>query len=246
MEKVSILSVVQNFSDMMRFIFFLNAMVIFSSGLDAQPDNTPVIFTNSQDIDPYRYRDVKGSPYLFENLVIGDIVSTNIDVYQDMPLNLNGYTKNFEVRRGNKMVELDPRWYLRVEIHPELNPGLDPAFGKEKLVFQRGIHPKLENVFALIIFAGARTIFLKTFHADLSKKKVEDVGKTLEFQRFFGKFTYYIIADGELITVSTRKKTFLKALGSKKELETFAHDNNIDFDSEKDLIKLVAFYDKNL
>lgn len=225
-------------------LFFLFAFL--TAELTAQSDSTIVIFTNSQPIEAFRYRDVKGSPYLFDDFVIGNIVSTNIDVYENMALNLNGHTNHFEVRRGREVVELDETWYLRVEIHPELNPTLSRRFGKEKIIFQRSIHPKLQNVFAQVLFAGTRTVFLRTFHADLSKKTVQDVGKTLEFKRFNGKFLYHLIKDGELVHLRLKKKNILKTLGERKEMEAFAKENNIDFKDEKDLIRLVAFYDQKL
>ena len=59
---------------------------------------------------------------------------------------------------------------------------------------------------------------------------------------------YYLVKDGDLEPVTLRKKSLLKAMGGgkTKALESFAKENEIDFTSEKDLIKLIEFYDKNL
>lgn len=231
----------------MKQFFLLCALALPPlSGVLGQKGEPPVIFTNSQDIQEGRYRDIKGSPFLFEDYVLATIVSANIDVYENIWVNYNGHTKGFEARNGNRFIELDERWYLRVEIDPEVNPGLIKEFGKEKLIFQRGIHPKLENVFVNVLYPGLRTIFFRTFESDLTKQKIESPGQTLQVQRFVNDYTYYIMIDGDLHPVALRKKNFLKVLGGGKEIESFIKENDIDFSSEKDVIRLVEFYDKNL
>ena len=233
---------------MKQSLVLVICLVLFVFNLKGQRDLSKVIFTNSQDVDRDRYKEIKGTPYLFEHYVLATIVSSNIDVYEDILVNYNGYTKGFEAFEGASFIELDERWYLRVEIDPTQHPGLVETFGEDKLIFQRGVHPKFEHIFVQVLYAGLRTIFFKVFEVDLTKQKIEIPGQTLNVERFVEDIGYYLVKDGDLDPVTLRKKSLIKAFGrgETKALESFARENEIDFTSERDLIKLIDFYDKNL
>ena len=230
---------------MKKILALVTILCVITSSLIGQKKKGPIIFQNSEKISKYRYRDIKGSPYIFEDWVYANIISTNIEIFEDMRVNYNGHTKSFEVIKGQEVIDLDERWYMRVEIYPEKNPSLVKDFGEEKIIFQRDLHPKMEAIFGQLVYGGGRLTLFKTYHADLSKKKIEDVGKTLEFQRFVGKYTYYMIKDGKLTTVSTKKKSMLKALGKHPEIDDYIKKEKIDFRSEADLCKLMAFVEEN-
>lgn len=232
---------------MKNFLALASCLVLFVFNLEGQRDLSKVIFTNSQDVDRDRYDEIKGTPYLFEHYVLATIVSSNIDVYENILVNYNGYTKGFEAYEDNKFIELDARWYLRVEIDPQQNPVLVEIFGEDKLIFQRGIHPKFENIFVQVLYAGLRTTFFKVFEADLTKQKIEIPGQTLNVERFVEDIGYYLVDEGGLEPVTLRKKSLLKAMGKgkAKTLENFAEENEIDFASEREVIKFIDYYDKN-
>ena len=186
------------------------------------------------------------SPYFFDQFVIGTVISTKINIYKDLELNYNGQTKTFDVKRGEKILELDPKAYLRVDIDPKLNPGLEEKFGGKKIIFQRGLHEKLEEDFAQIVYGSPRTILLKKYLALLPKKKFVSVGSPDDLRHFFMTSNYYILKEGELINILLKEKSILKALDNSKELRSYAEEQKIDFSSEHDLIKLIMFYESTL
>ncbi len=230
---------------MKLFVPVVIAFLYFSVGLLAQSDSDMLILTDSKKVKPNRYKDVKGSPFLFENWVLANIVSSNIDIYENLRVNYNGDTKSFEILRESDLLALDKRWCLRVEIYPDRNPGLAKDFGNDKLIFQKGIHPRLDEEFSHIIYAGNTLTLIRNFEISTTNQKIEPPGGTTTvFKRFVSSFSYYLIKEGELISVKPRKNSMIKALGKNKAAENFIQSENIDFSSAKDLAKLLAFYDK--
>ena len=67
-----------------------------------------LLFTNSQSIDEDRYKDMDYSPYLFKEWVQDNITakSNTEEAIENVLLNYNGYTKNFEVRKDNRFIAL--------------------------------------------------------------------------------------------------------------------------------------------
>jgi len=215
-------------------------MMLISQILPAQ-EKENVILLNSKDIDTHRYDGVKGNPYFFDHFVKGNIIATSADSFQDMELNYNGYSKEFEVRQGNKYVELNKRVYMRVEILPEDNPGLNLEF---PLVFQRGFQLNWNDKFGLIIYSGKRIKFIRDIDVVLTEKVLQDVGKTVKFKSFYDKGNYYFLIDGELSTIRLKDKKILAALGHGDELQKYARENNIDMETEAGVRKILAYWEK--
>lgn len=199
-----------------------------------------VIILNSKDVDPHRYDDVKGSPYFFKNFVKGNIIASSADSFQDMLLNYNGYTKEFEVRDGNKYIELNKSVYMRVEVLPEENPDLHLKF---PLIFQKGFQLNWLNKFGILIYSGKHIKFIRDVDVVLSEKVLNDVGKTVKFKSFYDKGDYYFLIDGELSPIKLREKKILDALGHGSELQKYAKENDIDLGTEEGIRKILPYWE---
>jgi len=111
-------------------IFLLIAHFFVIGPLFSQ--ETDVLMTNSRPIKKDRYKDVLGSPYIYDEWQTGKIISVNADVIEGVKINFNGETNGFEIKNNNSYIELDPKWYIRVIINGE-TPEEDVVFQKHFL-----------------------------------------------------------------------------------------------------------------
>jgi len=212
----------------------------FMNLLGFSQDNSDILLINSKDIAESRYSDIKDSPYYFENFVKGNIISTSAQTYKDLELNYNAYPGDFEVRQDGKFIELDKNFYMRVEVLPEKNPGLDLEY---PIIFQRGFNANWFNKFAVILHDGKKVKFVKDFTVEILERVIQDVNKTRTSKRFFADTSYNLIIEGELINIRLKKKKIFAALKNQSELEKYATDNNIDVETESGLSLLLTYYE---
>jgi len=165
------------------FIFTLPSFITFS--LIAQ--ETDVLMTNTKGIDENRYKGIKGSPYIYSEFQTGKIISVDADVIKGVPLNFNGETNGFEIKKGNKYIELDPKWYIRVIVD-----GKTPA---EDVVFQKNFLPPLTNKFTRQIFKGKEITVVEDFTVKIETRTINNVGKNEVTKKFYSKTNYYLIRD---------------------------------------------------
>ncbi len=209
-------------------LFFL--ILVFSNSF-AQ---TKSIFTNAKKIDDTRYAEYKGSPYLFDDWVIGDIYDGEKKAFEQMELNFNGYSNNVEVKKEDKFVELDTKWYTKIEVQSK--DGL--------LTFRRGLHTFFKDKFVETVYTGKDFYLVKKFRTGLTEKEINDVGKTIKIKRFEKNIDYYFIKNGKLNQVKMKKKSLLSYLGHKKEIGAFLKENKLKLTRQADLKKVLAFYEE--
>ena len=114
---------VKIFENMISFnrlptILLLSFFILFFSNL-LNGQETDLLMVNSKKIDQKRYEDVKGNPYLYKKWKKGSIISADADVIENVLLNYNGESNSFEIKKDNRFIELDPRWYVRVLVEEE-------------------------------------------------------------------------------------------------------------------------------
>ena len=97
----------------MKHVLLFLLMVGFFASVQAQKDEENALFLNSEKIDDDRYKEMKGSPYLFENWVTGTIIDLDKKTYPVSQINYNGYTQEFEVRKGDSFITLDEKSLLK-------------------------------------------------------------------------------------------------------------------------------------
>lgn len=195
-----------------------------------------IIVENAEEIQADRYKDIKGSPYLFEDWAVATLVGTRGEETKDIRINYNGYEKEFEVLVQGKHITLDTRPFKRILITTPTQEG-------QELLFQRGFHRDYSHRFANIIYNGQELKLIREYVINLSKKKVENVGKTVEFERFVPDNKYYIWEKSELIPIKLRKKDLFKVLGRKTELDSYIKEHNLKLASHQDLHALFAYYE---
>jgi len=208
--------------------------ILITTTLSAQ--ETDVLMTNSRSIDKDRYKGVKGSPYQFEDWYKGKIISADADIIEGVLLNFNGKTEGFEIKKDNNFIELDPRWYIRVELEET---------SEKTIIFQKNFLPPLANKFTRVVYKGKNLRVVEDFISKIEVKVINNVGKKEEIKRFYSKSNYFLIKDKKITLLKAKKKSLYALLGHKKELESFIKKEKLKLSSEADLIKLFTFYEES-
>ncbi len=210
-------------------------LLLLAQHLNAQSED--LIFVNGLDVNEERYPDVKESPYLFgDDWHAADLLTKEMKRVPEMQTRYNLYTGEFEVRQGDKFIRLASDRFMRIEFEVD-EEGEAIADSDQKLIFQASFHPRFKNRFVNVVYSGPTMVL----RAIISTKTIQNVGDTVEFKRFHSKVDYYLMQSGELKTINTKKKSLIKLLGHKKELESFIKDQKLDLDSGADLNKLFTF-----
>lgn len=214
--------------------------------VNAFSQNSKVTIEGGQPIDPKRYADIKDSPYFFKDWVVGTVIASSLEKFEDVWVNYNGHTQDFEVKNGDKFIELDERRHKRVEILLEKNPGKFKDNSVEKWIFMSGIHEAFQDKYALLVYTGKSLVFLKDFSTGISEKTFQDVGRTVNVKRFNQKEDLYFLIDGELILFKLKKKTILEVLPEpyKSKAETFVESHKSKLDSEEEVVALLKFLEQ--
>jgi hypothetical protein len=190
-------------------------------------------FDNTREIEINRYEDVKGTPYIYKEWRLANIIDSKDLIFEDVKINYNGYTENFEVRIDNKFIELDEKFYKRIDV---LIPN------NEKEVYLPGVHEKLNKKFIRVLFKKDKIMLLKDFKARMIENVVQNVGKPETFKRFVPIKKYFILNTDELTPINLTKKSILAYFDNKIDLDDFVKKNKIKMKSEEDIIKILEYW----
>lgn len=191
---------------------------------------------NSKPVDEERYEGVKGTPYIFDDWRTGKLISVDADAIEGLTLNFNGKTAGFEIRKDNRFIELNPKWYIRVLIEGDKLA--------EPIIFQKNFVAPLKDKFTRIVYKGQKFSVVEDFIAKIETKVINNVGKKEELKRFYSKKSYYLIKDRKPTYFKLKKKSVFALLGHAKELESFLKKEKMKLNSEKNLIKVLEFYEE--
>lgn len=176
----------------------------------------------------YEYKDIKGSPYTnvdFQLAQIGD--------YKDVPVRYNSYTDSFEFKQEGANYILPKEDNLSTIVLQNRN---------KKFVL-RNIDGKKQYLEEINNDAGLykkNTTIFKEFKKAATNYE-QDYPPT--FEQAPPKY-YWLKADGEPIEVS--KKNIEKSFPqNQKALKDYIRKNNLSYDKEQDLVKILSFMKNN-
>jgi len=189
-----------------------------------------IILTNADPIDPYRYEGIKGSPYLFDDFTIGEIIDKNGDVYNDVTLNYNAYAQEVEVRKGDQFIELEPGFFKSFQISDSKALKKLGFTNLSKLPFQYKPHPQLDNAYYMELynseFVKAYVMIRKTVYTTIERPP----GKLIEKNKFRSEKQLIVIDKNELLKTSMKKKSIIKALQKFGDINQFAKKRKLKVD----------------
>ena len=219
------------------FVYLLLTLPVFGT---AQEGTTYVFNENASEKD---YSGIKGSPMLFDDWVMGDVITITGRKIDSVYLNYDAYGKEVLINSQGKAVPLDTDTYMSFQIPGEYeNEHVDVVPG-EKLLFIRGVNNKFPDQYIQVLHNGQLYKLLKDYFVTIGKQTAQIPGKTITTERFKTDKRYYILGPNELKQVKLRKKEILGALPKSNALKSFIEDNKLDLKKEKDVIMLLKEYE---
>ncbi len=220
------------------FTFFLLTVLPFTN----YAQQNDVLLTNSQAFEVEAYKDIDGTPYYFEKWQQGKVYSKDAQDKEEQLyfLNFNGYTKSFEVRKDNRFITLDEKFYNKIIIETEED-------GKKKnLHFKTNAHPIYKNRFMKVVFEGTDFVVLQDFQKRLveREKKSYDSG-IIKIQEFGDNTSYYLVQNKKAKAFKLKKKAVLGVLKSQSgALKDYVKNNKLKLNKEIELVQILGYYEQ--
>ena len=221
-------------------------LILLLSILSATFTQTELQLVNSKKIDPNRYEGIEDDPYLFKNWLIGNVTTNDGEVIEEVFINYNGYSEEFEIKNGDRFIELENKYYMQIEMSRKKNGEKFPKNAGEEIVFQRNLHGKFKEKFVRLMYRGKQVSVIEGYRVTVTEKTFQDVGKTVVKKRFIGTRSYYLLKDGELQSFNMKRSSVIKTFGLKKELDQFMRKQKINLDKDEDIAKVFAYYEELL
>lgn len=209
-------------------------LILFGTNLTAQ---TSISFAESELFDSERYKEIKGSPYFFAVFTDGWISGRDGVEYAKVKMNYNGFTEEFEVLQGDHFIRLQEQPYAQIKL-------LDPE-SQDTVIFVRGVHADFRGQFIQLLHQSEKGTFVKSFLVTVAESSVNTVGRKDEFKRFKAQEVYYLArgANEPLTSIKSSKKSWIQALGHKKELEIFIKDQGLNVSKEEDILQVLKYWE---
>lgn len=227
----------------MRFIVIL---LLSGLGFNAlcQKNQDKTLILNSNNIDETRYKDIKRSPYLYNEFTYGSLLGKDGSLVDSILINYNGYSQEFEYKKaGGGIIELDSRYYFKATIiSDDYNASILHKFDSDTTVFTKGLNVADSRKFYVEVYKSKNVIAFKEFLMTLAVNEVQTVGSTVSFKYFSPKSFYYMTIDGSPVRFLLKKKSVLGVLDN-KEVAAFVKKEKLRMFDEVDLKKALEFYD---
>ncbi|THH40389.1 hypothetical protein [Neolewinella litorea] len=203
-------------------------------GLAGQQTEAEYLLTSSREVDPNRYREVRGDPYRYSTFRSGILFDGALNRYVVDSLNFNGFTSQFEYRANGELRELANRHFLRVQTTGDAG---------EPHIYAFGINPKFPDKYAELIYTGDFVTATLVYDVINDEKVVQDVGKTVRLRRFNPKPLYYAFVDGELVALRMSARRLPSDLGLKGPVSRFIKEHGLDPARRADLLRILQYAD---
>jgi hypothetical protein len=215
-------------------ILYLSVLLLFGVvGLFAQSEIT---LLNSRPVDPDRNDQIKGSPYIFKDWVKADITPTAGLLIEGVDMNFNGYSRQFEIRKGKEFIELEERDFVSITLS-------SPDESCSTVAFLKYPHSKLNNQYPLFVYNGNKYQLLKDFRVTLVENKVEAPGGTKVFKTFNDVYSYYLKEDQSLTSIKLNKKDLLEKFNLLG-VEAYIKSEKLNLSTESGVCQLVSWVEK--
>lgn len=207
--------------------------------VDAQRKD--VLMTNSQAFEVEAYKDIDGTPYYFAEWHKGKVygVEAEAEIADEYLLNFNGYTKSFEVRKDNRFIALDEKFYSKVTVETAID-------GKpQTLTFKTQAHPIYKNRFMKVVFEGTEFEVIQDYQVLLASREKQAYAGNQTTQTFSKNDRYYIVRNKKAKEIKLKKKSILGLFKDQEAaLKKFVKDNGLKLSKEKELVQFLSYYEQ--
>lgn len=182
--------------------------------------------------------EVIGSPYLTDKFLKGRLIINKNSVTRPIYLRYNTYKNTIEFLRDNKIMIADPRKIRGFKIVTRKDGNI---------IFRKGFITKVDDIskqtFLRVIHDGKTKLL--AHHYSTYLENLASYGTATKKDRYQSSVRYYLVTkDGKFHKVKFKKEDILEALSEhKSEVESYADSNNLSFEDEGDIAKILNYYD---
>ena len=217
--------------------FLLTLVILTSISCKSQ---TSVFSTNSKAVDSNRYKDVKGSPYMFADFAPATIYDNKGNEIKDVMVNYNGFDHGVEVLKDDRITIIDEKTYPKVVIKnfsrkKSANPSKD-------MVLVPSPQKHIAGAYVQEIHISDKVKLYRKFRVSKSENETHTPGKTIVTERFMGHREFLLDYDGNVKQVKAKLDDVTKIIGHEKELKQFCKKTKNKLKSEQDWNDLLTFY----
>lgn len=206
---------------LLLFVFF-----VLSLQLTGQKK---VFMSGGETIDKDRYKDVKGDPFLYDEVLPIVVLEANGKKIDGVHGRFNAHTGNVEVQQEDGFIPLDERKVLTVLFVKE----------QDSIQFAQGRAFGINQAMVVRLYTGNNYDLVYQPQARITDKTFQDVGKTIRIKRFRTYHKYFLInEDGEKKEVKLKDKEFTKIVGV--DFKKAAKKRGVKLKKAEDFVKLMT------
>jgi hypothetical protein len=179
----------------------------------------------------------KGSPNVFSDFLKGDIYFSNRTVARNAMINYDCYNDRVLIRRGENEYLLDNRKIDRLVF----NTGQDTT----ALFRQVFLEDKKKTVFMRLLYQNKSSLYKHHYKTFLEADYTGPYSADRRYDEYSDEHAWYIEPAGrEPRKLRPKKKALIQIMESHgREIEEFIKREKPDLKSDRDLIRLVEYYD---
>lgn len=182
-----------------------------------------------------QYTDIKGSPFLFDNWMKGELVLKNGSRIKDVQLKFDNYSNKFIINQNDTAYEISPS-IKEIRLYPT-GDTLNAIFFKNGF----SINDNIKANAYLQILAEGKIMFLKYSKKDM--EEYTEYGDATKYKRFTERNQYFIYSNGAYKAISLSKKNMQDLLSDKwNEVSQYINQHGLNGKDEKSWKQAIDYY----
>lgn len=184
----------------------------------------------------FRTTKTTGSPYLLNAWFNGKLITDSGAKSKKLILRFNTLNNTVEYRKNGKVYGLNTK---------KLNGFIIINKKDTNILFKNGFSSGdfNRNAFLRVIYDGSTKLLAR--HTSELIEDISNYGNANKINEYRKEIDYYLIKKGRLYGIELEKESILNVLSSKrKKLAEYAESNNLSFEKEKEVGKILIYYDK--
>ena len=199
-------------------------------------ENSPIVYSN-------RYEGIRGTPFLFEDWIAGELVLTNNSRFNEVEIKYDMMENNLLVLNGSGVAIYPSRTIIK-SFHFTDNTGIHRSFINLAFV-NYNLGPDSHSGYVEQLFEGNNRLIAKKikYLKFVEARGAYSENKSYDEFRYSPAEYYWINNEGEVTLLKGGKKNILKALNDNGDLAGYAKNKGLNLKKENDLILLMTYFD---
>lgn len=218
------------------FLFCLSLFFCYS--VNAQnPTETKKIFDQATGdlLYSFQYTDIKGSPFLFDNWMNGELIFKNDSRVKDVQLKFDSYSNKFIINKNDTAYQVSPA-IKEIRFYPSGDT-------LNAIVFKNGfsINDNIRTGTYVQVLSGGKMTLLKYSKKDM--EEYTEYGDATKYKRFTERTQYFIYSGNAFKTVSLSKKNLQDIVSDKwTEVSQYMSQHSLSGKDEKSWKQAIDYY----